>query len=235
VEPALAYLAAHGFWPIAAKKVQFTRHLTRELWRYELNVSTYERYPALAALLEGRWGLFVALAVPQRGADASHRLTTLKGSSLTARRSAGDLRSVIGAGDGMLNFVHTPDETLDVLRELGVLFAADERAELLRAFLNPDPPKAEVGGLISAFYGTAPRHSLSVPEIAERIAGSRAALFADLAARGRSSTNFAAFKAELRSAFQGASDWDAITCFVTDRSCEVPGLARSLAETEPTP
>jgi len=231
IEPCLAALRRHGFCPISSQLFRFSRHLSRELWRYELNTSTYDRYPAVDALLEGRLGLFVALdwQGPEEIDDLSIALTAFKGPSAIERRLPTQLRTMIGAGDGMLNLIHTPDETLDILREIGVLFASVERAAALSALVIGNGG-ANVSD-IDAFYAEVPPHSLSVDEIAARVAADDRGEFLLLATQAATALDFDTFRSELFATFPDCGEWDAITCFVTGRCCEVPGLLRVLAET----
>src|SRR4051812_36212819 len=59
VEQALSVLAEYGIRAIYATLFKFNRWSWRELWRYELNISTYKRYPAIDALLTAGPSLFV--------------------------------------------------------------------------------------------------------------------------------------------------------------------------------
>lgn len=108
----------------------FNRFMWRELWRYELNVARAERYPLIDELLCSGPSLFVLLEDTSGAADGSVRLTHQKGNSDPQLRDPRSLRKEIGARAGTLNFVHCPDEFIDVVREAGVLFDAQGRARL---------------------------------------------------------------------------------------------------------
>ncbi|MCA3260087.1 MAG: hypothetical protein IM669_10190 [Phenylobacterium sp.] len=230
VEACLDAMAVEGLIIRGARLIRFTRPLARELWRYELNLSTYDRYPGVDALLVGRLGLLVLLEDPAREGDLSRRLSAWKGPSALARREAHHLRSRLGAGDGMLNFVHTPDETLDVLRELGVLFDREERDELFSLLTRPYAVKVDWDAMLQTFYGEIPRHSLDLREIRSRLAGVEGSAFDALVAQGPRANSFGEFERAFRARFPGAGEWDVLTVFLVGRDCEVPGIARALTE-----
>ena len=132
----LGYMHELGFDPIFYKSLRLNRHSIRELWRYELNISSPERYPVIDRLLQHADSMFV-LFKQRTVADTSACVfvQNIKGSSLIKKRKSHHIRSVINAYDGTLNFIHTPDETIDLIRELGVLFDATERQKIIQCII----------------------------------------------------------------------------------------------------
>jgi hypothetical protein len=135
VEDALAILEELDFEPVAGAVVQLDRLATRWLWLYRFNVASIGRVWLHDRINCSGPSLLVALrdrrAVLGEGIPASVRLTDCKGPSRPERRRADQLRTRLGVGDRLLNFVHTSDEPADVMRELGILLPRAERRSLL--------------------------------------------------------------------------------------------------------
>ncbi|MEI6805487.1 MAG: nucleoside-diphosphate kinase [Myxococcaceae bacterium] len=63
--------------------------------------------------------------------SACERLTSLKGSAEMSKRELWHLRARIGAGSGLLAYVHTPDSPLDMIREWSILISEKQCRRLL--------------------------------------------------------------------------------------------------------
>lgn len=160
-------LTVDGFCVVKAIPMRLGRFHIRELWRYEYNLANVQRYPLLDLLLSsGDSVLLIVRDILGQEGSASERLTSLKGASDPAIRSRNSLRTRIGAAKGTLNFIHTPDESIDVVRELGVLLPANEVAELVRQTGNKDvisnTSLSEIGKKISKNY---PFHELNLDHV----------------------------------------------------------------------
>ncbi len=127
-------LAKKGFHVVAWQSFRFNRHTIRELWRYEFNLATIDRYRVIDKLLTIGDSLLVLLhndaGDRTDSFDASCLLSELKGKSDPAARSSDSIRSEITARPGNLNHIHSPDEFIEFIRELGVLFNEETRAEI---------------------------------------------------------------------------------------------------------
>ncbi|MGQ4378411.1 nucleoside-diphosphate kinase [Streptomyces sp. SAS_267] len=173
VEPALAFLAAHGFEALGALTVRVDRRVCRELWRYQINAAPLAVIRAVDMILEsGPPCVFVALR-DTRGSDitgtsAAERLAELKGSSKNRSVEGGSLRGALGCELMCLNFVHAPDDPADLIREVGVLLPG-RRAEalsLLAADVSPQGA-AELMAVVSELYAAHPAHTLTrTPSVA---------------------------------------------------------------------
>ncbi|MET8860669.1 nucleoside-diphosphate kinase [Streptomyces sp. NPDC004579] len=169
VEPALAFLAGHGFEPLGALTVRVDARVCRELWRYQINAAPLAVIRAVDMILEsGPPCLFVALRdtrSPERtGTTAAERLAELKGSSKNRSVDGGSLRGALGCELMCLNFLHAPDDPADLIREVGVLLPR-RRAQalsLLAADVSP-PGAAEPAALAAELYATHPAHPLTRP------------------------------------------------------------------------
>ncbi|MEE6263425.1 hypothetical protein [Plantactinospora sonchi] len=159
----LEFLRRHDFAAIHAERLRYDRNSIRDLWRYQWNVAQLDsievsdlvhyRAPALMLVLRDLH--------PAPGTPASLRLTAVKGTSDPTGRTPRHLRSVLGAPNRVLVVIHAPDEPLDVVRELGVLF---DRAALRRVYATmcqegaDTTPRSEIDDL----YRSTERYSLRV-------------------------------------------------------------------------
>jgi hypothetical protein len=128
----LAYAQDHGFLPVAAFPLALTRHSIRELWRNDWTVYSTDRL-ALATVFytaADTLAIFLRDVDCQPRSAACARLSRLKGSAFPELRAAEDLRTMLAPPNRVLNFVHVPDGTIDLVREIGVLFDKPERQAL---------------------------------------------------------------------------------------------------------
>ncbi|MFE4695772.1 nucleoside-diphosphate kinase [Streptomyces sp. NPDC056738] len=167
VEPALAFLAAHGFEPLGALTVRVDARVCRELWRYQINAAPLAVIRAVDMILEsGPPCLFVALRDtrdPDRtGTSAAERLAELKGSSKNRSVDGGSLRGALGCELMCLNFLHAPDDPADLIREVGVLLPRrrEQALALLAADVSPSRA-AELVTLAGELYAIHPAHPLT--------------------------------------------------------------------------
>lgn len=167
VEPALAFLAGHGFEPIGALTVRVDARVCRELWRYQINAAPLAVIRAVDMILEsGPPCVFVALRDtrgPERtGTTAAERLAELKGSSKNRSADGGSLRGALGCELMCLNFVHAPDDPADLIREVGVLLPG-RRAEALSLLAAEVSPRgaAEPVAVARELYAAHPAHTLT--------------------------------------------------------------------------
>ncbi len=96
--------------------------------------------------------------------SASARLKSLKGGAHLYNRKPEDLRSLIGAKTGVLSFIHAPDESIDMMREFGILLTRQQRCEIAKVMHNPS-----VSIFYEEIYREIPSHSLDVQECVKRI------------------------------------------------------------------
>ena len=182
IEPALAFLADHGFRALGCTPLTLDPRTHRELWRYQLNAAPLAIVRTVDLILESGPCLLVGLrhvGAAEPGETAPGLLAELKGSS-GDRGSGGTatLRTVLGCELLCLNFVHAPDDPSDLVRELGVLLPRPEREAVL-AMLAGDEPAARAGadvlGVARRLYAAHPAHPLDrraapVPEPLRRSA-----------------------------------------------------------------
>ena len=170
VDRALACLEEAGFDAVHHARFRFHRHTIRELWRYELNAATLQRLEAIDVLLPASESLLVFLRDGSgSGESAADRLRHMKGPALVHLRQPHHLRSRIGAGTGLLNLIHTPDEPADVIREMGVLLDPDERGRAFAAMDGGAPSGASVRAAAELLYEQALAHDLDFNACAARM------------------------------------------------------------------
>lgn len=168
VAAAISFLEANEFEVAAARIIRFDASNVHQLWMYHWNVATPDRRTLAQDLLSIGSALFLVLVDRSypRLVPASVRISTLKGSAYPDRRKPDHLRSFLGAQGRMLTFVHTADEPIDVLREVGLLFNANQRRTLVRdaAARGPIDPD-RIARLIASLYDRHPERSMD-PDIA---------------------------------------------------------------------
>ncbi|EJN13528.1 hypothetical protein PMI42_03101 [Bradyrhizobium sp. YR681] len=164
---ALAFLRRHHFTPLLGTSFRYGRLHLREDWRFQLNQLTLDRM-RLNTLLAGMspsFMLFLRDDTPasERRLPASVRLQMLKGPSRPEQQTAEHLRFVMKSWSRLLKFIHAPDEPADLVREMGILFAEDERRALYAAIVQAvdRPNVAGVEGAIQALHDTFPAHELA--------------------------------------------------------------------------
>lgn len=154
---AVAFLRAHGFVPVAAETIRYTRHMNRAAWRYQYQTTDTPTADCLAVndlLLAATDSLALILRdiAPVPGQAASVRLNTYKGSMPPATRAGDDLRSLVAGPNRMMSGVHIPDEPADVVRELGILFDCPQRYALMSAVEMTDDATPAVEAAITDLY-----------------------------------------------------------------------------------
>jgi nucleoside diphosphate kinase len=159
-------LAARGFEVVDAVTPILNRLQIRELWRYEYNIATVQRYPLLDMFLGCGPSVLLVLRDRHKRGVASERLTRMKGPSDPKERPADSIRASVRAAGGTLNFMHTPDTSIDLIRELGVLLPNNELKDLLlRSGGSPAlavEALSEIEQKVLKYY---PRHELTVSSI----------------------------------------------------------------------
>ena len=162
LEEATSELERHGFAPVLWRLVRLDRNLVRSVWRYELAEARLATLAAVDIAATAGVCLLVGLRDdrPEPGRYASARLASLKGPTRQEERRPGQIRYRLRSPALLLNFLHTPDEPADAVRELGVLFAPDERLELFRELRAARDVSLEPA--FAAAYAETPPHALDL-------------------------------------------------------------------------
>lgn len=169
----LEFMARNGYVPLFARRFAYTRHITRELWRYQWNVASIDRL-AVSTLLNSLTDavmIFFVDDTKDAQLPASVRLTGLKGSNVPAERSDRHLRCVLGGVNRIITYVHCADEPIDIVREIGIVFPADEVEQIYRdidhALKNGGSPES-VETVLSGVHDAHPRRILDLDPAIER-------------------------------------------------------------------
>jgi nucleoside diphosphate kinase len=173
LDSAFDWLRHEGFRPVFATRVRISRLTVRAIWAYHWNSVVQPHKDVMDLLLCQADSLLVLLHDddPNDG-SASARLTKRKGPANPARRQPGQLRHALGAPTTLLNFVHTADEPADLVRELGVLFARDERDEILARARSSTT--IDVAPLVRALYAEQREGSLELSDTLSLLAAAAA-------------------------------------------------------------
>jgi nucleoside diphosphate kinase len=143
LRPALDFVTARGFTPTDGRRLWFTRHSARELWRYNWNFYTNDRLAMSTLLYTSAEMLMVLLrGTAGDGVPASVRLSGLKGSADPQKRHPGQLRTALAPPNSIINFVHVADEPADIVREIAIFLDRAQRRELFAAMTHADPQQA---------------------------------------------------------------------------------------------
>ncbi|MFI6999310.1 nucleoside-diphosphate kinase [Nocardia sp. NPDC050175] len=169
LDQTVSWLTDNGFRIVAARRIRMTPHIVRAVWYFQWNAASPER--RLLADLLGTLADALVLVVTRAG-DArpvSVELTERKGPTDPERRRPGQLRYELGRYGYLLNLVHSTDEPADVIRELGIYFDRDERAELFRSASRGVDRADAAQRLIDELYFGTPRRSLRFEDAARAI------------------------------------------------------------------
>jgi hypothetical protein len=139
VQTCLDYLERHDFEVGAVRPMRYHRLTIRDVWRYQWNVASLDSMRITD--LVHRLAPAVLLVLFDRSATpsvpAACRFTGLKGTSRPDGRRPEHLRSVLGAPNQIMVMVHAPDEPMDLVRELGVLFGQTDLFRMYNRFRRP--------------------------------------------------------------------------------------------------
>ncbi|MEU6683578.1 nucleoside-diphosphate kinase [Streptomyces sp. NPDC046832] len=232
----LDILEEEGWKPFAARPFAFDPVLTREIWRYQFNAASRQRIAVVDHLLGSGPSALVLLRDTRRagsGLPASVRLTAAKGAADPASAHGRDLRTRFGRVNGLFNFVHTPDEPADLVRELR-LFTYRTGTAWLRAALTQSPPAegqpCPARSLVAELEQDVPLHDLAAEASLGRLAG-RTDRWGALAREHRSRDAVRHWLTALSDTElpPGAARWDVLSVLTEWIDCNEPGVAPLLA------
>lgn len=226
------WLADMGWQVTATRQLTASRHVLRGLWRYHWNAVTRQHKDVVDLLFGTGPCLFLLLrSATALGAPATEVFSGQKGPAKPERRSAGELRFELGQYNAYLNFVHSPDEPADLLRELAVLFPDEDRRALLATADAGQVPVVQPSYVDHPTWNTLDFH-----EAARRIGGvlGRRASLVDDAVAARDAGTWTGDWREIRAALDALDpamtrepDFVVFASYLT--SAEVAGRSRQIA------
>ncbi|MCQ1575867.1 nucleoside-diphosphate kinase [Streptomyces parvus] len=161
LRPAIQALAGAGFRPVDVVVFRHGRQTIREVWRHHFNIATRDRVEAMDLILPTTDTVCLVLKdtewQPGR-MPAAIRLNSLKGPADPAQRLPEHLRHQLGVVNGLFNFMHCSDETIDVFREIAVLCDDDRRALMRERVLADHDALPEVLAAFDTLERTHPAH-----------------------------------------------------------------------------
>ena len=166
----LPVLRQLGCIPVCARPVQLSLSQTRELWRYQANVSTQERLRLLDLIMTSGQSLYILFRdLTQRmSAPATVHLTYLKGTAIVKNRRASHLRTLAGPRiSNILSYVHIADDPADMMREMMLLFPQRRWLSLLQEAQQETDRTDSVHSLLAALQERLPKGLLTSSQEAE--------------------------------------------------------------------
>ena len=135
IDAILEFLAANSFQLVSAQEFQLCRLSAREIWRYQINTYPIERIDFIDYWIHsGPWVFLLLVDLKAEygslSKSACERITALKGVSAPEKSSPSHIRHSLGQSIDILNFVHTPDDSGDFIRDLGVIFNQSDRNKI---------------------------------------------------------------------------------------------------------
>lgn len=132
---ALDLLAAEGYESAYAQLVSFDRERVSHMWADSLPAVDPDRRVVIYDLLMSAESLLVVLVstTGPPGSCAMDRLAERKGHSDPAKCHPTALRTRLKAANRVINMLHTPATTDDMMRELAILLTGDDLATAWRA------------------------------------------------------------------------------------------------------
>lgn len=240
----MRFFAGHGFVPVGFSRVRVNLDVSSRIWKYQSAASTADSLRVAELVCDAGDSLLVLFrSSPSPGEPpASVRLTELKGPSDPRRRREGQLRAVLRSPSLSLVLVHSCDEPLDLIREIGILAARDAaRLYSVMAAPAPEDVSEELGRAIDELDAEIPAHDLDPdravartvrllrqprPDDAGRAAAVRALHLLAAATSGRRALPWQPFSESLAAAGLAPSDWDALLIADAYIEHDIPGVSR---------
>jgi nucleoside diphosphate kinase len=171
---AITFLLEAGFHPVAVMPFTFNRNMVREMWRHNTHLVATRKWRILVDLfLPSSPSLYVMLSSDGNASlTAAEQLSRFKGSARMEDRQRWQLRAQLEAEYPLLNFVHTPDDHVNFVRELGILFASSMRKLLIVQAASRKDISKLLSETIAEMYRVQPEHDFSFPRSLQRIARS---------------------------------------------------------------
>ncbi|MGW4788563.1 hypothetical protein [Streptomyces sp. NPDC004230] len=170
-ENCLAFVEQHGFRAVHTMRVHLDPSVVDRLWFFQSESSTTDSKTIGDLVCGHSDSLLVVLRdeAPEPEVPASLRLTRLKGPARPTQRSAGHLRTLIGAYGPLVVLIHTSDEPLDMIRESAIIGGSSVQ-HIYSAMTDPDnEAKARLIQHIEGLHRETEAHDLDPQAALERL------------------------------------------------------------------
>ncbi|WP_164540336.1 nucleoside-diphosphate kinase [Streptomyces abyssomicinicus] len=228
---ALQALADNGFRPVDVLRFRHDRLSIRETWRFQLNFADRERIATMELYLRSLDCVLLVLRDERHRAGAvpaAVRLAALKGPATAELRRPEHLRERLGALNGLFNFLHTTDEPIDVLRDLGLLLEPSRRELVRERMVSGHDATDETRRIREEVEGSVPEHDLDPDAGWRRLekSGSPAGALARARARGAAVTPAELLRAAHHPDADPGDLWDLLAVLTATVRFNTPGIER---------
>lgn len=164
----LETLRVAGYEPVYARLFRFSQREVTDVWRYQLDTFTPERWKLIVGVLLAGPSLLLVLRrrrVDATGADGSAcaHVKALKGPSDPVLARPDQLRRALGGMNKIINLVHSSEEPADALRESAILLPPAELdaawAAVRGAAAPPSLDALELGAPVARWGGMSFAHA----------------------------------------------------------------------------
>lgn len=130
----ISVLHEYGFEVVGNDSFEYTPNSVKQCWYNESKQFPPEWCKLFEMVLTEKKSVFLLLhdtKPDEISPSACERLTKLKGSAMERKRNEFHIRTKIGAGSGLLAFIHVPDNPLSMIKELGIILSDKQCKRLL--------------------------------------------------------------------------------------------------------
>lgn len=136
----LELLSSNGYEIVRTLKTEIAAVQTTEIWKYQWSAASMDRINTNINLMKMEPSYVLILKNPRyavsQSCPLSMILTEQKGSADAKFRNESHFRTALKPLNMILNYIHTSDEPMDVIRELGILFDIDRLYEIYSSLIN---------------------------------------------------------------------------------------------------
>jgi nucleoside diphosphate kinase len=173
-EKILNVLREYEFEVVGNDSFEYTPNSVKQCWYYESRQFPPEWCKLFEMVLTEKKSALLLLrdAKPDGiSPSACERLAKLKGSAMESKRNELHIRTKIGAGSGLLAFIHVPDSPLSMIKELGIILSEKQCKQLLanRRKGHCALVRDDIKDFIQSVHGTVTTHDLNFEKSLERL------------------------------------------------------------------
>lgn len=155
-----------GFQIVAYDSFQYSSNSVKAFWFHESRPFPPGWFKMFDLVLTHHPSLVLLLKrTHEEKISACEEISQYKGHALAAKRKPTSIRALIGAQDGPFGFIHTPDNPLAMIRELGIIIDEVHLLNLLKRGLEGIPCPSE---MLQTFQQP-PRHDLNYENAKQRL------------------------------------------------------------------